>query len=133
MAEGLEAQRLAFTTDTFVVKPLFFRGGDIGRLAVAGTVNEDADASAQAVAVAEAEFQRAQSQYEKTQALHEQALTQTHPQEIAIAKADYQAALARYEQVKAGPSSEELAAARAQVRRPGLSPRLYRYAETAPR
>lgn len=32
--------RLAFTTDTFVVKPLFFRGGDIGRLAVAGTVND---------------------------------------------------------------------------------------------
>lgn len=32
--------RVAFTTDSFVVKPLFFRGGDIGRLAVAGTVND---------------------------------------------------------------------------------------------
>jgi len=32
--------RLAFTTDTFVVKPLFFRGGDIGSLAVHGTVND---------------------------------------------------------------------------------------------
>jgi len=32
--------RLAFTTDSFVVKPLFFRGGDIGRLAVSGTVND---------------------------------------------------------------------------------------------
>lgn len=32
--------RLAFTTDSFVVKPLFFRGGDIGRLAIAGTVND---------------------------------------------------------------------------------------------
>ena len=30
----------AFTTDTFVVKPPFFPGGDIGRLAVAGTVND---------------------------------------------------------------------------------------------
>jgi len=32
--------RLAFTTDSFVVKPLFFRGGDIGSLAVNGTVND---------------------------------------------------------------------------------------------
>jgi hydrogenase expression/formation protein HypE len=31
---------LAFTTDSFVVAPLFFPGGDIGRLAVAGTVND---------------------------------------------------------------------------------------------
>lgn len=33
-------QRLAFTTDSFVVRPLFFPGGDIGRLAVHGTVND---------------------------------------------------------------------------------------------
>ncbi|MBT3379491.1 MAG: hydrogenase expression/formation protein HypE [Lentisphaerae bacterium] len=33
-------QRLAFTTDSYVVKPLFFHGGDIGRLAVCGTVND---------------------------------------------------------------------------------------------
>jgi multidrug resistance efflux pump len=71
----------------------------------------------EAVAVAEAEFQRAQSQYEKTEALLERALTQTYPQEVAIAQADYQGALARYEQVKAGPSPEELAAARAQVQK----------------
>ena len=32
--------RLAFTTDTFVVSPLFFPGGDIGKLAVYGTVND---------------------------------------------------------------------------------------------
>jgi hydrogenase expression/formation protein HypE len=32
--------RLAFTTDTYVVNPLFFPGGDIGALAVAGTVND---------------------------------------------------------------------------------------------
>ncbi len=31
---------LAFTTDSFVVKPLFFPGGDIGKLAVHGTVND---------------------------------------------------------------------------------------------
>lgn len=32
--------RLAMTTDTFVVTPLFFPGGDIGKLAVCGTVND---------------------------------------------------------------------------------------------
>ncbi len=32
--------RLAFTTDSFVVDPLFFPGGDIGRLAVCGTIND---------------------------------------------------------------------------------------------
>lgn len=32
--------RMAFTTDSFVVKPLFFPGGDIGKLAVCGTVND---------------------------------------------------------------------------------------------
>lgn len=32
--------RLAFTTDSFVVTPLFFPGGDIGKLAVHGTVND---------------------------------------------------------------------------------------------
>jgi hydrogenase expression/formation protein HypE len=34
------AERLAFTTDTYVVSPLFFPGGDIGDLAVNGTVND---------------------------------------------------------------------------------------------
>lgn len=32
--------QIALTTDSFVVTPLFFKGGDIGRLAVAGTVND---------------------------------------------------------------------------------------------
>ena len=48
MLEKLEDQavipicgsRLAFTTDSFVVSPLFFPGGDIGQLAVNGTVND---------------------------------------------------------------------------------------------
>ena len=34
------AERLAFTTDSYVVRPLFFPGGDIGTLAVNGTVND---------------------------------------------------------------------------------------------
>ena len=38
--------RLAFTTDSYVVKPIFFPGGDIGKLAVCGTVNDLAMAGA---------------------------------------------------------------------------------------
>jgi len=38
--------KTAFTTDSYVVKPLRFRGGDIGRLAVSGTVNDLAMAGA---------------------------------------------------------------------------------------
>ncbi len=37
---GVKAPRLAITTDSFVVRPIFFPGGDIGRLAVHGTVND---------------------------------------------------------------------------------------------
>jgi len=35
-----KSKKLAYTTDSFVVKPLFFKGGDIGKLAVCGTVND---------------------------------------------------------------------------------------------
>ncbi|GER91127.1 hydrogenase expression/formation protein HypE [Dictyobacter vulcani] len=38
--------RLAFTTDSYVVNPLFFAGGDIGQLAVHGTINDLAMAGA---------------------------------------------------------------------------------------
>jgi hydrogenase expression/formation protein HypE len=37
---GGSMSRIAFTTDSFVVRPLFFPGGDIGKLAVHGTVND---------------------------------------------------------------------------------------------
>lgn len=33
-------EKIAFTTDSFVVSPLFFPGGDIGKLAVSGTIND---------------------------------------------------------------------------------------------
>ena len=47
----LNGLRLAFTTDSYVVKPIVFPGGDIGELAVNGTVNDLAVAGAQAVAL----------------------------------------------------------------------------------
>ena len=37
---SLPGHRIAFTTDSYVVRPLFFPGGDIGSLAVHGTVND---------------------------------------------------------------------------------------------
>jgi len=39
-SSGAESGRLAITTDAFVVRPIFFPGGDIGCLAVHGTVND---------------------------------------------------------------------------------------------
>lgn len=41
-----EGSRLSFSTDSFVVTPHFFSGGDIGRLAVCGTVNDVATSGA---------------------------------------------------------------------------------------
>ncbi len=43
--------KVVFTTDSHVVKPLFFPGGDIGRLAVTGTVNDLVVMGAQPVAL----------------------------------------------------------------------------------
>ena len=37
---SVSKNRLAFSTDSYVVKPLFFPGGDIGKLAIFGTVND---------------------------------------------------------------------------------------------
>ena len=47
----LGGARVAFTTDSFVVDPLFFPGGDIGRLAVCGTINDLAAMGAEPVAI----------------------------------------------------------------------------------
>ena len=47
----IAGERLAFTTDAHVVSPLFFPGGDIGDLAVNGTVNDLAMAGAQPLAI----------------------------------------------------------------------------------
>lgn len=46
LAASNPGERLAFSTDSFVVTPHFFPGGDIGRLAVCGTVNDVATSGA---------------------------------------------------------------------------------------
>ena len=38
--DGAKIGRLAMTTDSYVVRPIFFRGGDIGKLSICGTVND---------------------------------------------------------------------------------------------
>ena len=48
---ALGGRRAAFTTDSYVVQPLFFPGGDIGSLAVNGTVNDLLMAGAKPVAL----------------------------------------------------------------------------------
>lgn len=48
---AIEGGRLAFSTDSFVIRPLFFPGGDIGSLAVHGTVNDVAMCGAQPLAI----------------------------------------------------------------------------------
>ncbi len=47
LTSNLQPPRLAFSTDSFVVRPLFFPGGNIGDLAVNGTVNDVAMSGAQ--------------------------------------------------------------------------------------
>jgi len=47
----IDAGRLAFSTDSYVVHPLFFPGGDIGSLAIHGTVNDVAMCGARPIAI----------------------------------------------------------------------------------
>lgn len=47
----LDSNLICFTTDSYVVKPLFFNGGDIGKLAVCGTINDLAVSGAIPVAI----------------------------------------------------------------------------------
>jgi len=42
---------ICFTTDSYVIKPLFFNGGDIGKLAVCGTINDLAVSGAKPLAL----------------------------------------------------------------------------------
>ncbi len=51
---GVDGARIALTTDAYVVSPLFFPGGDIGMLAVNGTVNDLATAGARPMWIAAA-------------------------------------------------------------------------------
>ncbi len=51
---ALAGGRIAFTTDAYVVQPIFFPGGDIGRLAISGTVNDLCAQGARPVAVSAA-------------------------------------------------------------------------------
>ncbi len=49
--EGISGDRIAFTTDSYVVDPIFFPGGNIGDLAINGTVNDLAMSGARPIAI----------------------------------------------------------------------------------
>jgi hydrogenase expression/formation protein HypE len=48
---NLDSKKICFTTDSYVIRPLFFNGGDIGKLAVCGTLNDLAVSGAKPVAI----------------------------------------------------------------------------------
>ncbi|MFC1645857.1 hydrogenase expression/formation protein HypE [Candidatus Omnitrophota bacterium] len=48
---NIASNNIAFTTDSYTVKPLFFPGGDIGKLAVCGTANDLAVMGAKPIAI----------------------------------------------------------------------------------
>jgi hydrogenase expression/formation protein HypE len=48
---NVSSNSLCFTTDSYVVKPLFFNGGDIGKLAVCGTINDLSVAGSKPIAL----------------------------------------------------------------------------------
>ncbi len=48
---NIASKSLCFTTDSYVIKPLFFNGGDIGKLAICGTINDLAVAGSKPIAL----------------------------------------------------------------------------------
>ena len=51
LADSAVVDGIAFTTDSYTVKPIFFPGGDIGRLSVSGTVNDLSVVGAEPIAI----------------------------------------------------------------------------------
>ena len=51
LADSAVVEGIAFTTDSYTVKPIFFPGGDIGRLSVSGTINDLAVVGAEPIAI----------------------------------------------------------------------------------
>jgi len=46
---SMSGKKLAYTTDSYVINPIFFPGGDIGKLSICGTINDLAVAGAKAI------------------------------------------------------------------------------------
>ncbi|TET88828.1 MAG: hypothetical protein E3J96_02465 [Sulfurovum sp.] len=65
-AAVIEDGKLAFTTDSFTVSPLFFPGGDIGKLAVCGTCNDLANEGTFVLAVAKEDEAKALDVLQRT-------------------------------------------------------------------
>jgi hydrogenase expression/formation protein HypE len=80
--------RLAFTTDAFVVSPLRFPGGDLGSLAVHGTINDLAVAGARPLALSAAFILEEGYPLAALRGLVESMRAAAHAAEIAVVAAD---------------------------------------------
>lgn len=80
--------RLAFTTDAFVVSPLRFPGGDLGSLAVHGTINDLAVAGARPLALAAAFILEEGYPLAALRGLVDSMRAAAHAAEVAIVAAD---------------------------------------------
>lgn len=80
--------RLAFTTDAFVVSPLRFPGGDLGSLAVHGTINDLAVAGARPLALAAAFILEEGYPLAELRVLIDSMRAAAHAAEVAVVAAD---------------------------------------------
>ena len=80
--------RLAFTTDAFVVSPLRFPGGDLGSLAVHGTINDLAVAGARPVALSAAFILEEGYPLAELRVLVDSMRSAAHAAEVAVVAAD---------------------------------------------
>lgn len=82
------SSRVAFTTDSYVVKPVFFPGGNIGRLAVSGTVNDLAMKGARPIALSLALIIEEGLTFEELEAILESIASTAEEAGVEIATGD---------------------------------------------
>lgn len=84
----LTTNEVCFTTDSYVVKPLFFNGGDIGKLAVCGTVNDLAVSGAKPVALSLAFIIEAGLEFEVFEKILDSIKAQCDESDVKIVTGD---------------------------------------------
>jgi len=85
---NLDSKSICFTTDSYVVKPLFFNGGDIGKLAVCGTINDLAVAGARPVALSLSLIIEEGFAFEKLERILDSIATTAEQNNVAIVTGD---------------------------------------------
>jgi len=85
---NLAGSSVCFTTDSYVVKPLFFNGGDIGKLAVCGTINDLAVAGSKPVALALSLIIEEGFEFELLEKILDSISEQAHQNDVNIVTGD---------------------------------------------